>query len=182
MSTFEKDREVALAVERRERNLNVLRAWLQKAHPEIKPCMSNDKVFSEYFDQSWSDTELSDADFEFALENMDTTLATQYVPTPEEVVAAENKHRKKLSLPELRDLSRRESPPPYQRSLLPTEWTPPGKKRAVDISTPAALKALAKNDYPAFKALTARFGSSAINERLGVKSTTQPGQSVTLTI
>jgi hypothetical protein len=113
------------------------------------------------------DDALTYADFDFALSNLESHLATQKVLTPQQVVDAENRHRRSLRLPELHELSRRENQR-QTRGTLPETWY------GNDISTPAALKALAKNNLPAFKALVGRFGEE-VNKALGVVKTAQVG-------
>jgi hypothetical protein len=106
------------------------------------------------------DDSLTYSDFDFALGNLESHLATQKVLTPQQVVDAENRHRKSLSLPQLHELSRRENPR-QGRGTLPESWY------GADISTPTALRALAKNNLESFKALVQRFGQE-VNVRLGI--------------
>ncbi len=151
----------------KEANANTYNTWLA-ANPKIIPCDANELMFRAYMD--FEGQELTLADFDFAKGNIGQQLAWQNVPTPEQVVAAENKHRRSLSLPQLHELARKERPTATQDEL-PATWY------GVDISTAAALKSLAKSNLQSFKALVDRFGSK-VNERLGVKPATQVGTSI----
>lgn len=87
----------------------------------------------------------------------------------------ENNRRKSLSGPQLHELSKKENPLP-QRGELPTSWF------GADISTPQALRSLAKKNVASFKALCERFGTREVNKFLGVKPTVQPGYAKSLKI
>lgn len=173
MSTFENDKSSVAEREQRGRNVNALRTWLQNAHPEIKPCMANDKIFVEYFDQSWGDADLSAADFEFALENTDITLVKQRVPT----VAEENARRRAMSVPQLQQLAREERPVP-QPDGLPQFYIPIGKKKEVELTAEVLRKAGTRTgdlSTADLKFLIRRYSAAEVNKRLGVKPTIQPG-------
>jgi hypothetical protein len=180
MRTLREDKETAAVAQQREENVALFHSWIRK-HPEIKPCDATLKAFEEYIEDFDTDP-LTEADFEFALSNIpERRLVTQRVPSQAEVVAEENARRKALPLGELKALARLEAPAPAAPTL-PNEWTPKGRKKAVDISTREALLALAKTDFRIFRELTQRFGSELINQRLGTKPTAQPGVSVRLPI
>src|SRR5216684_1062556 len=100
-----------------EQNIATYKDWLAR-HPEVQDCIANLTMFAGYMD--FTDL-LSDSDFDFALSNLKDHLALQRVPTPQEVVDAENKHRRKLSVPQLHELARKEHPAPT-RGVLPSEW------------------------------------------------------------
>jgi hypothetical protein len=162
---FKKDQVAAARAVQHEQNVATYTNWL-RGHPEIFPCDANKKIFEYYMD--FGEAELTPADFDFAYGNLASRLAIVAVCyTPEEIIAAENAHRRKLSLPELEELSQKENPRP-QRDALPSEW------RGSDISTAANLKKLALTNLSLFKALTERFGVDAVNERLGAVKN-QPG-------
>ena len=171
MSTFNQDKGAALAEAQRQQNLIAYKNWVAR-RPEVRDCEANLKMFQSYMD--FTDP-LVDADFDFALGNLRSSLALQRIPTQEEIVAAENKHRKRLSLPELQQLARDENPAPT-RTPLPNEFF------GYDVSTAKALKTLAKNNVTAFRALCSRYGTDKVNERLGVAAPKQVGRSITLNI
>jgi hypothetical protein len=172
MTTYETDKQAAENAALREANTSMYETWLI-THPQINPCDANRLMFEGYFD--YEERELTAADFDFGLSNLKDHLALQKVPTPEQIVAAENKHRKSLNLPQLHELSRKENPLP-QRGELPSTWFDN------DISTAAALRALAKSNIASFKALVSRFGTQAVDERLGVQQTAQVGRSFRMKI
>jgi hypothetical protein len=171
MTQFEKDKAVALAAATYEANLTTYQSFLER-HPEIRDCQANTKAFQEYL--SWEEGFTED-DLEFALSNqMPGRLVIVKVPTPAEVIAAENKYRKKLGVPELREICRIENPVPT-RGGLPDSWY------GADISTPQALRQLAKNNLASFKALVTRFGNE-VNKRLGVTPALPVGHSLKLKV
>lgn len=92
-----------------------------------------------------------------------------------EATIRENKRRRSLGLPQLHELSRAENPLP-QRGSLPAKWF------GVDISTSAALRALAKSNLSSFKALCDRHGTDEVNKRLGVALTHQVGRAFRMKI
>ena len=83
---FKKDRATVESAAQYQSNLETYNRWLEK-HPEINPCIANQKAFEEYLD--WADDEFTPADLDFALGNMldRLQLATQLIPTPEETKA-----------------------------------------------------------------------------------------------
>jgi hypothetical protein len=163
---LEIDQHDAARAAQKEATFNTYKAWIQ-TKPHLYDCDANEAMFRSYMD--FNDV-LTSADFDFALSNLEDSLAKQEVPTPAEVIAAENAYRKKLGVPALRELSRIENPLPT-RGTLPSEWY------GNDISTPEALKQLAKKNLPAFKALVDRFGEE-VNEALGVTPRAQVGRSI----
>jgi len=172
MSELKQDRFTEGLALQEKRSLAVYKGWLLK-HPEVRDCTANEKAFREYAD--FTDG-LVEADFDFTLSNIRERLALQYVPTEAEIVAAENKHRKSLSLPTLQKLARDENPAAPQREQLPLVW------QDIDVSTAAALKQLAKTNIRAFKALCSRFGTDLVNERLGATKSKPVGRSITLNL
>jgi hypothetical protein len=163
-STFEKDIIAAANAATRETNVATYKLWLE-ARPRVVPCEANDLMFQSYMD--FEERELTSSDFDFAFGNLEDHLALQRVPTPQEIVDAENKHRRKLALPQLHELARKEHPAPT-RGDLPNEWY------GADTSTAIALRTLAKNNLSSFKALCERFGTDEVNKRLGVVAAKSP--------
>ncbi|MGC1492178.1 MAG: hypothetical protein WA798_12470 [Candidatus Acidiferrum sp.] len=86
MTQYEQDKVAVENAAQYQSNLETYNRWLEK-HPDINPCIANQKAFEEYLD--WAD-EVTPADLDFALGNMldRLQLATQRVPTPEETKAA----------------------------------------------------------------------------------------------
>ena len=86
MTQYEQDKLAAENAAQYQSNLETYNRWLEK-HPDINPCIANQKAFEEYLD--WAD-EFTPADLDFALGNMlnRVQLATQRIPTPEETKAA----------------------------------------------------------------------------------------------
>lgn len=74
---------------------------------------------------------------------------------------AENKRRNEMTKEELVALARAERP-------IPTAPVLPAVYRSFDISTPEALRKIAKEKFLLFREITARFGSELVNQRLGV--------------
>jgi hypothetical protein len=180
VNTIRDDREAQAAEEQKSENVAVYQSWISK-HPELKDCIATSKTFEEYMEGEDIWTE---ADLEFALSRIPAHRLSgvkQRVKTAAELVAEENARRKSLSREELGELARTEHPAPTA-STLPLEITLPGRKTPTDISTPAALKSLARTNYPAFKYLNDKYGSTEINKRLGVKPTAQPGKSYALDV
>ena len=80
----------------------------------------------------------------------------------------ENSRRRSLNGSQLSELALTERPLPT-RGSLPSTWF------GADISTPLALRTLAKKNIASFRALCERFGTTEVNKFLGVKPTIQPG-------
>jgi hypothetical protein len=170
---FETDTIEAANVATREANLTTYKTWLL-ANPKIVDCTANLLMLESYMD--FSEREFTPAEFDFALSNITlNNLATQRVMTEEEVVKAENKHRRSLNLPQLHELCRSENPA-TTRGELPDSWY------NADISTGDALRKLVKVNLPSFRALIRRFGVEVVNERLGVKPAAQVGKSIKMEI
>ena len=173
MSELQRKQEAAQAAGIRRDNIVVYKQWIAQ-RPEIRDCEATRRSVDEFCDLSHMP--MTVADFDFALSN-GMQVVKQYVPT----VADENARRKALSVDELRQLARQESPQPTAPQL-PLQWTPPGRNQAVDISTREALMQLAKTDYQAFKQLSEHFGGALVNERLGYKSPWQVGTRIRMEI
>jgi hypothetical protein len=171
MSELKGDRFVANLAQQEKNSLATFKGWLGK-HPEVVDCEANLKAFREYAD--FTDG-LTEDDFTFTLSNIRDRLALQRIPTPQEIVNAENKHRKKLSLPELHELAREENPAPT-RDPLPAVWF------GADISTAQGLKQLARKNITSFKHLVNRYGADAVNIRMGVTPSKPVGRSISLSI
>jgi hypothetical protein len=80
MSNFKQDKIAAQYEELNQQNGTVFRSWLDK-HPEVDFAAAH-KLFLEYFD--FTETELSDADFDFAYGNLQSQITKQRVPTEQE--------------------------------------------------------------------------------------------------
>lgn len=173
MSRFEQSKQADARAAQIAAKAEALKQWLADKHPDIPYSEAVKRAFME--DMGDAFLVATSEDFEYSLNTSATEFVRQRVPTPEEVVAAENKHRKRLSLPELQQLARDENPAP-QRTALPNEFF------GYDVSTPKALKTLAKNNVTAFRALCNRYGTDKVNERLGVAAPKQVGRSITLNI
>jgi hypothetical protein len=87
----------------------------------------------------------------------------------------ENNRRRSLNGSQLSDLALTERPLPT-RGTLPSTWF------GADISTPVALRMLAKKNIASFRALCERFGTTEVNKFLGVKPTIQPGYTKSVNI
>jgi hypothetical protein len=83
MKKFEVDHAAQTAKEQKERNLVLLRQWLEERHPEIKVCQATDGGFLEYMD--FESEDLTPAQFEFALSNLGSMVVRQRVESAEEV-------------------------------------------------------------------------------------------------
>jgi hypothetical protein len=83
---YEKDKAAVAAKEQRDRNLVLLRNFLELKHPEIKPGIAIDNLFADYMDLESIDR--TDSEFEFALSNLQSRInSKQHVPTVAELKA-----------------------------------------------------------------------------------------------
>lgn len=176
MKTLKEDRQEQTVRNQHSENLATYHDWI-KTHPSIRDCTATFNAFVEYME---GEDVWTEADLDYALSQIpEGRLVTQRVPSEAEVVAEENARRKSMTLSELKTLARLETPAPTAPTL-PMEITLPGRKTPTDISTAAALKALANTNMWAFKWLFNKYGSELLNARLGVKPKTQTGVSVRL--
>jgi hypothetical protein len=130
MKTYQTDREASLAEQEAAREEAVIQQFF-RARPEYA-CIANAKLLREYFN---GDEITFDALTE-AVAYMENKLARVYLPTVEQ----ENAHRRSLSVPELRELARRERPVP-QPDELPLTYIPIGKKKEVELTADVLRRA-----------------------------------------
>ncbi len=79
MSTFKEDQAAAIAAAQKEASHATYKMWLTH-HPKVRDCIANTKMFEEYMDFT---DELTPADFDFALGNLESRLVIQKIAPPE---------------------------------------------------------------------------------------------------
>jgi hypothetical protein len=81
---FEKDAATVAAKEQKERNIVLLRQFLETNHPEIRPSIAVDRLFESYMD--FESIDRTPSEFEFALSNLESQIGgRQHVPSEDEL-------------------------------------------------------------------------------------------------
>jgi hypothetical protein len=171
MSRFEEARQEEARTARLAAQTEALKNWMAKTHPEIRLGEALLKAFQENMLGAFFTAD--DADWEYALNMIDTRYTRQHVNTP----AEENARRRALSITELQQLARLEHPV-SQPDLLPQTYIPIGKNTPVELTADVISRAGSRTGEIStadLKFLIRRYGASEVNKRLGVKPTVQPG-------
>jgi hypothetical protein len=84
-SNFERNKQAEAHAAQSAVNTDSLRRWLAEKHPEIPIKDSTIKAFQDDMGDMFFTIPVSDADFQFSLDNMETNITPQRVPSTAEV-------------------------------------------------------------------------------------------------